>query len=66
MADVQAETRRIRRNVSSLYITMQRLGENDMGNLTYAEASLFHGAADLLNRLLESIEHRINEEASLG
>ena len=63
---INKEVLRLRQPFLALYDQMHRLGEEEMGGLTYAEASLFHGSADLINRLLESIYNRAVEEVSNG
>ena len=57
------DTRLLRRRLASLYATMERMGEEHMGDLSYAEASLFHGSTDLIHRLIYSINDRVNKAA---
>lgn len=61
---INRDVLRLRQPFLALHNQMERLGEEEMGSLTYAEASLFHGATDLINRLLESIYNRAVEEVS--
>jgi hypothetical protein len=54
----EARLRPLIRELKALMISMNAMGENSMGDLTYAEAALFHNAILLLNDLLASIHDR--------
>lgn len=54
----EAALRSLIRRLDALLQNMQTIGETEMGNLTYAEAALFHGATDLIEQLLASIHDR--------
>lgn len=59
---INKEVLRLRQPFLALHNQMNRMGEEEMGDLTYAEASLFHASTDLINRLLESLYNRAVEE----
>lgn len=61
---VADETRQRRADLRRIYLQMVHMGERDMGSLTYAEASLFHGATDLIHRLLESLNERMDADTA--